>query len=392
MTISFKDDRIVFNPGDIRDDFRPLRQHTGRETFILGVFNPGVTRLADGTILCMVRVAEALREAVDGDWILTPRMDTGKQRFVIDRYPAESVDFSDPRHLEMNQENGTKAMRLTSISWLLPVELNPAGEIVHVHYDRVLLPRFDYQAFGVEDARITRIDSTYYMTVVGVGFNKICTCLYVSDNGLDYEPKGVIFEHHNKDVVLFPEAVGDRYYALTRPEGSDIHLSFLPNSPLLAGKSISAAESPDLLHWKPVDRTVLPMRKNSLYNRKIGPGAPPVPIFLDGKRYFLELFHGVEHREDDPVGIYRTFSALFESEHPWQVAHICDEAFIEYNRDLKKCITGPVFLEQDVVFTTGIVQDADRYLVFSGELDTSVRMTTISGDALDSFLRDSFTS
>ena len=45
----------------------PLAGQLDAETYVLGAFNPGLTRLANGNLLMMVRVAEALRQPiVDG--------------------------------------------------------------------------------------------------------------------------------------------------------------------------------------------------------------------------------------------------------------------------------------------------------------------------------------
>jgi len=58
--------------------------------------------------------------------------------------------MTDPRQFSVKQ--GThRLLALTSISWLLPVELSADGrEIVRVHYDRVIEPAAPYQEYGVE--------------------------------------------------------------------------------------------------------------------------------------------------------------------------------------------------------------------------------------------------
>jgi predicted GH43/DUF377 family glycosyl hydrolase len=387
MSINPLDDRIIFSPKDVKEGFRPLGKDVGKETYILGAFNPGVTRLRNGNILLMVRVAEALKNPIAKGYVLTPRMDFKKKKFVLDNYPKKLVDFKDPRHLEMIQENKSRAMRLTSISWILPVELSEDGkEIIKVHYDKVILPSFDYQELGVEDPRITKIENKYYMALVGVGFNNVCICLYESIDGLNYKPKGKIFEHHNKDVVLFPKKIKGKYFALTRPEGSEIYLAYPSESNLLAGKCINIAESIDLEYWKPGEKNVLTLRKDSLINKKIGAGTPPINIKINRKEYFLELFHGVEYSKDK-VGIYRTFAALFDKNDPSRIVKVKYEPFLEYNPKLRKQIKGNIFLKKDVVFTTGIVEHNDKYLVFSGELDAAVRMTTFPVNDVKNFLR-----
>ena len=64
--MDFPTDRIVFAPGDVDLSRSPLRGSIDRETFVLGAFNPGLTRLPNGNLLMMVRVAEALTKPIDG--------------------------------------------------------------------------------------------------------------------------------------------------------------------------------------------------------------------------------------------------------------------------------------------------------------------------------------
>lgn len=52
------------------------------------------------------------------------------------------------------------------------------------------------------------------------------------------EHHGMIFAPENKDVLIFPEKVNGKYYALHRP---------VPKS--TGAPEIWIAESPDLLHW-----------------------------------------------------------------------------------------------------------------------------------------------
>ena len=62
MSLSF--DRIVFDPRDVDLSRSPLAGKVDAETYVLGAFNPGLTRLPNGNLLLMVRVAEALRTPI----------------------------------------------------------------------------------------------------------------------------------------------------------------------------------------------------------------------------------------------------------------------------------------------------------------------------------------
>src|SRR3546814_4530947 len=64
-------------------------------TYVLGAFNPGMTRLASGNLLLMVRIAEALREPIRDGHIHAIRWFDGG--YTLDAWPLEQVDTADPR-------------------------------------------------------------------------------------------------------------------------------------------------------------------------------------------------------------------------------------------------------------------------------------------------------
>ena len=183
--------------------------------------------------------------------------------------------MTDPRQFSL--KHGThRLLALTSLSWLLPVELTPDGrEIVRVHYDHAIEPAASYQEYGVEDARISRIDNVWYMTTCSVSAERHCTTLHVSLNGLDYELKGIVLDHQNKDMILFEGKVGGRFMALTRPLG-EVYFAYPEASPYAGGPSINLAQSPDALHWKPLDQPGIRARKGSTSSMKVGGGSQPI--------------------------------------------------------------------------------------------------------------------
>ena len=122
--MSFPFDRLVFDPRDVDLSRSPLAGKIDAETYVLGAFNPGMTRLPNGNLLLMVRVAEALRTPIGDGHIRAIRWDEGG--YTLDAWPLEFVDTSDPRKFMMRGA-GWKVMALTSLSWLLPVELSADG-------------------------------------------------------------------------------------------------------------------------------------------------------------------------------------------------------------------------------------------------------------------------
>ena len=361
------DDFLIFCPDDVDLTRSPLRRGIAEPTYVLGAFNPGFTRLPGGNLLMMVRVAETLREPVAGDRVRSIRWTP--QGYVLDAHPLSAVDPADPRRLVVARE-GHRLTALTSLSWLLPVELTPDGRaIVAVHYHRVIEPAASFQDYGVEDARISRIDGRYYMTTCSVSAERQCTTLHTSDNGLDYVLEGIVLDHQNKDMLLFEGKVQDRFMALTRPLG-DQYFAYPPDSPFAGGPSINLAQSPDALHWKPLDRAFIRAKKGSACAAKVGGGTPPVRT----EQGWLMLYHGVEPLE--AVGIYRTFWALLDLEEPSTILRLEDELpVLEASPQLTLPIAHQMYLPSPVVFTTGIADGGDHYIVASGEADLACRIT-----------------
>src|SRR6478752_1431896 len=151
-------DKLVLVPDDIDLARSPLAGHLDAETYVLGAFNPGLTRLPNGNLLIMVRVAEALRHPIRNGHVHAIRWeaDSGPGRYILDALPLEHADTADPRKFLL-RGGGWKIIALTSLSWLLPVELSPDGlERVAIHYDKAIAPQNSLQCYGVEDPRISR--------------------------------------------------------------------------------------------------------------------------------------------------------------------------------------------------------------------------------------------
>ncbi|WP_380872063.1 glycosidase [Sphingomonas sp. DBB INV C78] len=367
----FATDRLIFAPGDVDLSRSPLAGHLDAETYVLGAFNPGLTRLPNGNLLMMVRVAEALREPIREGHVHAIRWSDG--RYQLDPWPVDQADTSDPRKF-MLHGGGWKVMALTSLSWLLPVELSADGlEVVAVHYDRAIAPENDLQCYGVEDARISKVGNRWLMTTCSVSPERHSTTLYSSDNGLDWRFEDVVLDHQNKDMLIFEGLIGGQYWAQTRPLG-DLYFAYPPGSEWRAGPSINLATSPDALHWKPHRKPGIRPQSGTVATARIGGGAPPI-LTKDG---WLTLWHGVEPHEI--VGIYRTYWSILDRDDPACVIATGEGPLLEADPELTRPIEHLMYL-RDVVFTTGIADAGDHVVVASGEADLACRITHIPKSA-----------
>ncbi len=362
----FPVDRLVLTPNDIDLAKSPMAG-LDAETYVLGAFNPALTKLPNGNLLMMVRIAEALREPVVDGKVRAIRWDDG--RYVIDEWPLELADMSDPRKFLL-RGGRWRVMALTSLSWLLPVELTPDGlTMVNMHYDKAIAPHGSWACYGVEDARISKVTDRWLMTTCSVSPERHSTTLYSSTNAMDWTFEGIILDHQNKDMLIFEGLIDGIYWAQTRPIG-ELYFAYPPGSEWHAGPSIKLATSPDGLHWKPHLSPGIRPHAATVATARMGGGAPPI-LTPDG---WLTIWHGVEAKEI--VGIYRSYWCLLDAEDPSRILHTCREPLLEPAPDLTRPIEDQMYV-RDVVFTTGISDGGEYYVVASGEADLACRITHV---------------
>ncbi len=365
--MTFPLDHLIFTPHDVDLARSPLAGRIDAETIVLGAFNPGMTRLANGNLLLMVRVAEALKEPIADGHVRAVRWDAGS--CVLDPWPLALVDTADPRKFMM-RGGGWRVMALTSLSWLLPVEVDPEGRRVEaVHYDRAIVPAASWQCYGVEDARISRVGDRFLMTTCSVSPERHSTTLYTSDDALDWTLEGIVLDHQNKDMLIFEGLIDGKYWAQTRPLG-DLYFAYPPDSEWRAGPSINLASSPDGLHWKPSEHPGIRPRSATIMTARMGGGAPPIATD-DG---WLTLWHGVEPH--GVVGVYRTYWTMLARNAPWQTVAYGEAPLIEPAPALTEPLRDLMYLDS-VVFTTGIADGGDHWIVASGEADLACRITHV---------------
>ena len=208
-------------------------QSSDQRLKVIGIFNPGAIRHGDEVIL-LVRIAEAPKE----DENISPRFarKSGKTSFEFDH--LDILDEQPDQRL-IALTNGL--MRLSSVSHLEIVRLASDGYTVRsIEKHDQLFGQEEWEEFGLEDPRITKIDETYYIAYVAVSRKQgVCTALMSTKDFRTFTRHGVILPWENKDVVLFPEKIGHTYWVYHRPVGSL----------MLRKLAIMTAQSPDLLHW-----------------------------------------------------------------------------------------------------------------------------------------------
>ena len=328
--------RSPYNPIIEPKDVTPSRQ--GYE--VIGVFNAGVTRFKDEVVL-LLRVSEK-PISTNPDVTLVGVYDVTKGDIILKEFSKNEPenDFSDPRLIITPAET-----YLTSISHLR-LARSKDGINFKIEKSPTIAPANDYETFGLEDPRISLIDGTYYISYVGICPLGVTTCLASTRDFNSFQRHGVIFCPDNKDVVLFPERIDGKHYALHRPV-----------SPLFKKQEIWISESPDLRYWGN-HRYLMGLRAGFWDETKIGSSAVPFKI----KAGWLEIYHGADRNNRYCLG-----AVLLDARCPWKVIARAEEPIFEplacYERD--------GFLP-NVVFSCGLLCEDDKLKIYYGAADTAI--------------------
>jgi len=344
-------ERSSFNPLISPEDVIPSRP----ELMVKGVCNAGATTFGD-EILLLLRVMEA--PAPDDGMVFVPVLDLDGRpgnayRFLTFRKDDPDLDSSDPRVVSYRGR-----LYLTVISHLR-LARSVDGVNFSIDPKPTIMAQGPQESYGIEDARVTLIDDTYYITYVAVSHFSYTTSLMTTTDWSDYQRRGAIFHPQNKDVVIFPERINGAYFALHRPDPGKFGLP-----------AIWIARSPDLLHWGD-HRHLLGPSLEGWDAWKVGAGAPPIAT----ERGWLEIYHGVSHD-----GVYGLAALLLDGEDPSRVI-ACSPAPLLVPETMYE-IQG---FFSNTVFTDGVVRklgESDRLLVYYGASDQYVCMTEFSIQAI----------
>ena len=345
--------RCPKNPLITPEDIIPSRE----DFKVVCAFNAAVTEF-NGEILLLMRVAER-PENNNENIVLSPhlvKVDNEYQMEVktFDKIKdADKYDFSDPRKFFLRSDRDIAY--LTSISHLRMAR-SKDGINFTVDEKPFIKPETMYEAFGTEDARITKIDDKYYINYTAVSALGISTALAVTEDFVNIKRIGIAFEPDNRDVCLFPEKINDMYYALTRP------------APKQFGKpEIWLAESPNLLHWGN-HKHLMGATKNVWDSNKLGGGAQ----VLKTSKGWLQIYHGVDYTNRYSLG-----ALLLDIDNPEKIIARSSVPLLEPEAEYElKGFFG------NVVFSCGALIKGDTLKVYYGGADRVMALAEITLDEL----------
>ena len=337
-------ERFAENPLITPADVPPSRN--GWE--VVGAFNPAAIRYKD-EILLLMRIAERPKEKSDSEEIapiLNP--ETGQIEYFKINHDDPDFEAIDSRLFSYKGR-----VYLTSISHLR-IARSKDGRNFAIDEKPAVFPETYYETFGIEDPRITQIGDEFYIAYKVVSQHGICTGLLKTTDFQNFERKGIIFCPENIDVVLFPEKINGRFYALTRP---------VPK--YIGPPAIWLADSKDAISWGGHKPLIVP-RPGEFDAGKTG--ASCVPIKTDAG--WLEIYHGADESDK-----YYLAAALLDINDPSKIIARSKKPLMQPEADYE--ITG---FYGNVVFACGAVADPDGTVtIYYGASDesTAAAKTTI---------------
>lgn len=310
--------RLAENPILIARDVRPSLPSLE----VVSVFNAAAARVGDEIVL-LLRIAERPRtdvrpgpDAMTLDFdqphpILHPLPARYRDQelvgmcfldarhtppqVVVAYIPADlpGLDLRDPRSIRYRNNTGYLRManegHIDFLAQMSHLRVARSRDGVHFTVDDepAIAPLTEMEEYGVEDARATLIEGLWHVTYVSVSRWGITTSLATTRDFRSFERKGVVFLPDHKDVVLFPEAIGGKYVALTRPMPQSFSRIF----------GIWIAFSDDLREFGGHATLALPRWG---YWDELRTGASAVPFRTE--HGWLELYHGVDRNTTYAMG------------------------------------------------------------------------------------------
>ncbi|MFC2084657.1 glycosidase [Bacteroidota bacterium] len=221
---------------------------------------------------------------------------------------------------------------------------------------------YEFVKWGIEDARINKVDEKYYLTYTGYSKYTPLVILAETNDFLNFKIHGPITEPSNKDAAIFPEKINGFYWKMDRPTGEEKY-------------DIWINKSPDLIHWGSY-KALAEKRAGTWEANKIGGSTPPIKT----DNGWLFLYHGVRKFSNS---LYKIGAMLLDLEKPW----------IEIGRT-----TGPILQPEFVyervgdvnntVFTNGwIVEDTGEVTIYYSGSDSNICIATTTVDYLISLCK-----
>jgi beta-1,2-mannobiose phosphorylase / 1,2-beta-oligomannan phosphorylase len=265
-----------------------------------------------------------------------------------------------------------------------------------------MVPEFEYESHGVEDARIVKVDDLYYMTYTGYDGTNARGALATSKDMRNFKKQGMIVPPITyAQFVFLAESAGKVnknyyrnhkfYYQKADPEKKimvwDKNVIFFPRKingklvflhrirPGIQIVSVNTLKELTLPFW---EKYFLNMQEDivmdPLYKHEssyIGGGCPPI----ETEHGWLLIYHGVE--ETERGRIYSACAALLDLNDP--SSELARLPYVLFSPEYDWELHGEV---NNVVFPTGTALFGNTLFIYYGAADSHIACASLSLSAL----------
>ena len=283
-----------------------------------------------------------------------------------------------------------RAIQRGGVSMIGYCRLDGPLSIEHRADAPLIVPEYAYEAYGVEDPRIVRIDNTWYLTYTAFDGAYALGALATSEDMRSFLKRGVIvpkltyreffalasgdkipekyFSYRetclwNKNVMFFPRRINGKLFFLHRIR------------PGILISEIDKLEDLNTSFWETClgnfHSAVLLDPQYPHEGRWIGGGCPPIETSAG----WLVIYHSIA---DGPRGsVYSACAALLDIDNPHKVISRLPYSLFSPEEPWER--SGAV---NDVVFPSGTALFGDRLYIYHGCADTCIGVASVSLDEL----------
>ncbi len=231
-------------------------------------------------------------------------------------------------------------------------------------------PAWPEEAWGVEDARLTRVEELDAWVIAYTSFSNggPGVSLATTTDFRTVTRLGRARAPEDKNAALLPRRVRGKWVMFHRPV-----------TMIGARADIWLSRSTDLRLWSAPEQVMTSRGGGWWDSARVGMGPPP----LETPEGWLVIYHGV--RQTVAGALYRAGVALLDLEEPTRVLRRCGEWVLGPTEPYE--LTGDV---PGVVFPCGLVHDpaTDQLRLYYGAADTCIGVATASLTEVLDYLRN----
>jgi len=217
------------------------------------------------------------------------------------------------------------------------------------------------------DPRLVQVEDTYYIIWCHVNYGSAIGMAWTKDFKTFTRIENPLLPY-NRNAVLFPRKINDKYVLLSRPSDST-HTRF---------GDIFLSESPDLVYW---GKHRYVMGKGNLWWEDLKIGGGPAPI--ETSEGWLVLYHGVQNSCNGFV--YSMGGVILDIDNPAIVKYRCEAFILTPEEWYETCGNTP-----NVCFPCAALCDPEtgRIAVYYGAADTYVAVCFMDVSEIVAYIKE----